>query len=201
MESKIGVWQTIPGETPIDPSDLKDRSITTRAELCKAEAINISKAHIKYLASPPTKRRAPFDYAWLLRLHKEMYCDVMVSAGQLRQIELTLGITWHLVRDQVFNLTQDLPVWEKSGMPIIEEAARLHHRAVWIHPFNNGNGRWARLLANIWLGLHKSPIVNWPYNFIGQESPIRADYVKALKYADEGDYGPLIALHNQYLGE
>jgi Fic-DOC domain mobile mystery protein B len=199
MESDINAWRTIPGETPIDPSYLKDHSITTRGELCRAEAQNIRKVFVKYLSSPPTRRRAPFDYAWFLRLHKEMYCDVWTWAGQLRQVELTLGIKWRLISQQVFNLTQDLPVWGSSGMSLIEMATRLHHRAVCIHPFMNGNGRWARLLANIWLGLHKSPIILWPEETIGQESSIRKDYIKALKTADAGDYGPLLDLHSRYL--
>ena len=85
MEPDVGDWRPIHGETPIDPSGLRDRSITTRSELNRAEALNIMKAHLKYLAATPTKRMAPFDYTWLLRVHKEMYCDVWKWAGQPRQ--------------------------------------------------------------------------------------------------------------------
>ena len=85
-------------------------------------------------------------------------------------------------------------------MSLLEQATRLHHRAAWIHPFWNGNGRWARLLANIWLRRHKAPLVHWPDESIGQESPIRNDYLMALKAADNGDFGPLLALHRQHLG-
>ena len=151
MEPDVGDWRAIPGETPIDPSGLRDRSITTRLELCRAEALNIRKAYVKYLAAAPSKRLAPFDYAWLLRLHKEMYCDVWKWAGQPRQEDLNLGVAWPQVPEQVLALTRDLPCWGESGMSLLEQAVQLHYRAVWIHPFWNGNGRWARLLANIWL--------------------------------------------------
>jgi Fic-DOC domain mobile mystery protein B len=201
MEPQIGAWRTIPGETPIDPSLLKDRSITTRLELCRAEALNIAKAHVKYLAGALTKRLAPFDYAWLLRLHREMYCEVWLWAGQARQVDLNMGVKWPDVPRQVLALTQDLPCWAESGMSLLGQATRLHYRAVWIHPFMNGNGRWARLLANIWLGLHKTPLVLWPEENIGQESLIRKQYIKALQDADDGDFGPLVALHDQYLGQ
>jgi Fic-DOC domain mobile mystery protein B len=197
MELIMSLWETIPGETPIDPSHLKDRSITNRAELCKAEALNIRKAHVKYLAGMLTKRIAPFDYAWFLRLHKEMFYDAWTWAGQFRQIDLNMGVNWHLINDHVFALTQDLPVWKKSDMPMVEQAARLHHRAVQIHPFNNGNGRWARLLANIWLRLHKTPIIIWPENAIGDASSIRDNYIKALNEADKGEYDLLLTLHYQ----
>jgi Fic-DOC domain mobile mystery protein B len=199
VERKIVAWRTTAGETPIDPSHLKDRSITTRLELCRAEALNIAKAHVKYLAAPPTKRLAPFDYAWLLRLHKEMYCDVWLWAGQPRRVDLNMGVKWSDVPCQVLALTEDLPAWAGSGISLVEQAVRLHHRAVWIHPFMNGNGRWARLLSNIWLRLHKAPVVLWPEEAIGQESLIRSDYIKALHDAGDGDLGPLVALHQKHL--
>ncbi len=199
MGFKVGEWRPIPGETPIDPSHLKDRSITTRAELHRAEALNIRKAHVKYLAAAPTKRLAPFDYAWLLRLHKEMYRDVWRWAGEPRQVDLNMGVPWHQVSQQVLTLTEDLSCWGQSGMSSLEQATRLHYRAVWIHPFRNGNGRWSRLLANIWLRLHKAPFVLWPDESIGEESPIRNEYLKALKDADSGDFEPLLALHARYL--
>lgn len=199
MEPDIGDWRAIPGETPIDPSGLRDRSITTRLELCRAEALNIRKAYVKYLAAPPTKRIAPFDYAWFLRLHEEMYCDVWQWAGQPRQVDLNMGVPWALVSGQILTLAQDLPSWDEFGMSLLEQATRLHHRAVWIHPFVNGNGRWARLLVNIWLGLHKTPIILWPEESVGQGSPIRNAYLRSLKDADDGDFGPLLALHTQYV--
>jgi fido (protein-threonine AMPylation protein) len=203
MEPNIEDWRTVPGETPIDPSHLKDRSITTRAELCRAEALNIRKAYVKYMGGALTSRLAPFDYAWFLRLHHEMFCDVWLWAGQPRQIDFgtgQVGIPWAAVSQQVHALTLDLPCWADSGMSPLEQAARLHYRAVWIHPFVNGNGRWARLLANIWLRLHKAPIVIWPEYTIGQESIIRAAYIKALEDADDGDFTRLLGLHRQHTG-
>lgn len=70
-------WATLPGETPIDDiSRLKVKFITTRSELNKVEAENIRKAVVKYLAAKPTPRMAPFDVAWVLQLHREMFGDV-----------------------------------------------------------------------------------------------------------------------------
>jgi Fic family protein len=50
---------------------------------------------------------------------------------------------------QLQTLLEDLVFWEARGDALLEQSVRLHHRAVWIHPFLNGNGRWARMLANI----------------------------------------------------
>jgi hypothetical protein len=43
MEPDDDPWRPIPGETPIDPSWLRDRSVTTRRELIRAEAMNSGK--------------------------------------------------------------------------------------------------------------------------------------------------------------
>lgn len=64
-------WETVPGETPIDISGLRLRYIKMRDELNEAEAANILDATIKYLASPPTRRQAPFNIKWACKLHRE----------------------------------------------------------------------------------------------------------------------------------
>ena len=58
-------------------------------------------------------------------------------------------------------------------MSLIEQAVVLHHLAVQIHPFPNGNGRWARMVANIWLKLHGGEATEWPETVIGTASTIR----------------------------
>jgi len=84
-------------------------------------------------------------------------------------------------------------------MDLTEQATRLHHIAVEIHPFPNGNGRWGRMLTNIWLALHGSPIIGWPEEAIGTISPIRDQYIAALEAADNGDLEPFVEMHRRYL--
>ena len=87
---------------------------------------------------------------------------------------------------------------DPSDMPLLEQAARLHHSAVVIHPFENGNGRWSRMLANIWLKQNGSNLTFWPEATVGETSVIRDEYLQALKAADRMDFGPLFALHAKY---
>lgn len=119
-------------------------------------------------------------------------------AGQFRTTELTIGIPSHQVEIAVHNLMENLKVWNTTGMPLIEQAARLHHRAVEIHPFLNGNGRWSRLLANIWLKQQRHPLTAWPEAHVGKVSVIRDAYIAAIKQGDQGNFAPLLALHQQY---
>lgn len=82
-------------------------------------------------------------------------------------------------------------------MDLIEQAVRLHHRAVQIHPFENGNGRWSRMLGDIWLKQHNGKIPIWPTD-INRDSPIRDEYIAAVKLADKGDFMPLLNLYQKY---
>jgi Fic-DOC domain mobile mystery protein B len=192
----VAAWKPIPGETPIDRSGLRDRSITNRRELSAAESRNIADAIYKYLLGALTPDAAPFDLVWALKLHEEMFGKVWDWAGVTRKIDLNLGVAWHQVESQLYSLLLNLPYWK--DMPLIEQAARLHHGAVAIHPFLNGNGRWARMMANIWLKLHGSPPTIWPEEAVGEASVIRDEYLAAIKAADGMVFAPLIALHEKY---
>ena len=172
-----------------------------RGKLNVVERQNILRATVKYLAAKPRKKTAPFTSAWCERLHREMFGDVWKWAGKIRDRDLNLGCPFAVVRENLANLLADLHSWSAFDMPLVEQATRLHYRAVAIHPFENGNGRWSRMLANIWLKRNDHPIIRWPEETIGTESPIRSEYLSAIKLADKGDLEPLIAMHRRYLDE
>lgn len=194
------MWsKPIPGETPIDDiSQLLIPGITLRSELNAYEAENIRKAIVKYLSSRPSIKTAKFDVSWCRKLHQEMFGDVWGWAGSFRTSELTIGIPSHLVETSLHDLLENLKVWNNTGMSLLEQAVRLHHRAVQIHPFTNGNGRWSRLLANIWLMQQRHLLTVWPEQHVGEVSIIRQEYLAAIKEADQGYMEPLLVLHQRY---
>ena len=189
-------WKPIPGETPIDPSGLRDTSIRNRKQLNEAEGRNIASAIFTYLIGELTPEMAPFDFVWALQLHKEMFGEVWTWAGIARKIDLNLGVPWQQVETQLYDLLQRLPYWK--DMPLMEQAGRLHHRAVAIHPFENGNGRWSRMLANIWLKRQGGALTIWPEEAVGSSSVIREEYLEVVKAADRMDFALLVALHARY---
>lgn len=195
-------WQTIPGETPIDPSGLRPalrKTVHSRAELNPLEAENVRVATVKYLASVPSRRLAPFTVEWSLKVHREMLGKVWLWAGRVRTVELNLGSPAWRIQPDLHDLFENLRCWETSDMSLVEQAATLHYSAVRIHPFENGNGRWARLLANIWLKQHGSPVTRWPEEGItANTSSVRQRYIQALKAADQCDMSLLIGLHGEY---
>ena len=187
--------------TPLDdisglilPSD----KVYTLKEIYVAEANNIALATLKYLSAPPSSKMAPFSYDWLSQLHEEMFGNVWEWAGKFRQIELSIGIKAYMVPTALKELAGDIAYWDANKTyDIYETAARIHHRAVQIHPYQNGNGRWSRMLANIYLRQHGSMPVKWQEDMLSKENLQRDAYIQALKEADSGNYSRLIAMHRE----
>jgi fido (protein-threonine AMPylation protein) len=74
----------------------------------------------------------------------------------------------------------------------ISLAAQLHHRFVLIHPFDDGNGRVARLLSNYVLMRSELPPII-------VKSADKANYLAALRLADVGQIDPLITYFEDQL--
>lgn len=115
---------------------------------------------------------------------------------------MNIGLPHYQIDTTLQTLLDDLAAWrEFNSYDIIERAARLHHRAVQIHPFPNGNGRWSRMLANIMLKQDGSSPTLWPENTVGSSSDVRDEYLAAVRAADKFDFGPLVKLHQRFTQE
>jgi fido (protein-threonine AMPylation protein) len=187
------------GETPFDLSGLRLSDVKTREQLDAAEFENNALAVLKYLAARPSKRLAPFDFTWMLKLHQEMFGVVWDWAGNIRSENLSLGIPFYQIPAHLDQLVENLRVWEQFEPSALTRAARMHVEAVKIHPFQNGNGRWSRLLSNIYLKQCGAKITEWPADLSRVESPIRGEYIAAIKAAiNEGDESLILELHAKF---
>jgi Fic family protein len=98
------------------------------------------------------------------------------------------------VPTEVRKLIADARYGRERGVYSDEELAlRFHHRLVWIHPFPNGNGRLARLMADLIVQQAGAPAFSWGGASLESTSALRSAYVGALRRADQGDLEPLIA--------
>ena len=61
------------------------------------------------------------------------------------------------IGEHLAQLCDDIRGREPYLPDVLEQAVLIHHRAVQIHPFRNGNGRWSRMLSNIWLRIPRLP--------------------------------------------
>jgi Fic-DOC domain mobile mystery protein B len=71
-------------------------------------------------------------------------------------------------------------------------AVRFHHRLVAIHPFPNGNGRHARLMADVLVMKLGHPAFTWGSIDLVKPGEARARYLDAIRAADNGDVQPLL---------
>jgi Fic-DOC domain mobile mystery protein B len=178
--------------TPLNPQETAGLipPLSTQEELNEAEALNIAQA-INWYANRKKKISTSeiLTEKWVKLLHKKMYCDVWSWAGKFRHSEKNIGLAnWTRIPielkqalDNAREQHSHLEDWNLSHQMI---AAQLSHKAVWIHPFPNGNGRWSRELANAYLRANNQPIFTWGAKSYVDPEDRRNAYVKALKNAD-----------------
>jgi Fic-DOC domain mobile mystery protein B len=179
--------------TPLTPDERRQlipTYITTRAQLNEAEQIGITGADSWAFA----RRRDVLDEKFLLGLHKRMFGKVWRWAGTLRTSERNIGIEAYKIRTELRTLLGDVRFWlNHQTYPPDEIAVRFHHRLVWIHPFPNGNGRHARMSADLLAVSLGCSRFTWGSASLVKAAETRARYVAALKAADNHDIVPLLA--------
>lgn len=184
------------GATPLDPNELdglRFKHVTARGQLDELEQINIE-AGLRWLARRRRKNVLTDDFA--ITLHKRLFGEVWKWAGSFRSTGKNIGIDPIYIAVELRTLMDDARYWaEHATYEPIEAASRLHHRLVYIHPFPNGNGRHARILADTALtDVYGVSPINWAGGYDLQNmNERRVAYIAALRSADRGDYGPLLA--------
>jgi fido (protein-threonine AMPylation protein) len=74
-----------------------------------------------------------------------------------------------------------------------EIAIDFHFKLLAIHVLPNGNGRHARLAADLLAERLVRPVFSWGKTHLSNVSDARVRYVAAPKAADSGDLAPLLA--------
>ena len=183
------------GATPLDPDELeglKFKHVTTRAELDQLEQANIQEGLV-WLSKRRKQDVLSEDFVRVL--HKRLFGEVWDWVGTFRLTEKNIGIDPVQIPVQLRMLLEDARFWAENNiyMPL-EAGARFHHRLVQIHPFANGNGRHARIAADVYLSEHfdHKPIDWSGGQTLASDSPRRKDYIRALRAADGYDLSALL---------
>ncbi|MFT5575748.1 MAG: Fic-DOC domain mobile mystery protein B [Bermanella sp.] len=138
------------GATPLSSDEaegLLHKHVSTRGQLNELEQANIV-SEIQWL-NRPRQRNAELDDRFLREVHKKLFGVVWSRAGQYRKTEKNIGVDPLQIAVDIRKLCDDAIAWvEYQTYPLLEAAARLHHRMVTVHPFPNGNGRHARIVAD-----------------------------------------------------
>ncbi len=181
------------GQTPLSEGEregLIPSYITLRRELNEAEQANILEAEEWAFK----RRRDILDTRFLNTLHKRMFGNVWKWAGTFRRSNKNIGVDAYRIPVDLKQLLDDCSFWIESETHTPDEiAARFHHRLVFIHCYPNGNGRHARLAADLLLHRLGSPRFTWGSRNLIDPATTRTAYVEALRAADHHDYTPLLA--------
>ena len=192
----MNLFATGEGNTPLSPEEQEDLipDLTTKEELNEWERQNILEASEWALEPRNLKRWDPFSDAYVRELHQRMFDQTWKWAGAYRTTEKNIGIPHHQIREALPALLGDARYWvEHQTFEPDELAVRFHHRLVWIHPFANGNGRHARLMADVVaVGRLGRPPFTWGRADIVKAGDFRRSYITALRAADKNDIQPLL---------
>lgn len=182
-----------PGATPLDADELASLipgHITTQGELNEWEQLNIVQGD----TWARRQRKEILDDGFLRRLHQQMFGETWRWAGSFRKSDKNIGVDWLQIGVELKKLLDDVRYQVANGsLPPDEIAVRLHHRLVAIHPFPNGNGRHARLMADLLVERLGRPRFTWGSASLTDANETRQRYIAALQAADARDIAPLLA--------
>jgi len=183
----IETFQLTPESTELHPDELAALipSIATKRELNEFERLNILEADAWAFSKRRLTTTAPWTDSYVRELHRKMLGSVWKWAGEYRRTEKSLGVLPHQIREMLFTRLGDVKYWtENATFPPDEIAIRLHHRLVQIHPFPNGNGRHARMMADVIVVKLGAKRFTWGQENLAADGPMRQKYISALKLAD-----------------
>lgn len=181
------------GATPIteeQKEDLIPSHIATREQLDEWEARNILEAEEWAFER---KHDDVLSVAFLRKLHRRMFDRTWRWAGKFRRRESNIGVPPYRIERGVVDTCRDTEFWtENEVFEPPEIAARFHHSLVSVHPFPNGNGRHARLAADVLSQRLGHGRLDWGgHQALNRKTNRRREYLTALQAADRRDFEPL----------
>ncbi len=143
-------------------------------------------------------KRTKFSAKYICDIHREALGEIYYFAGRYRTVDLSKAghnffphpyistAMQYFENEYLVNLPANYPTKEK----LIEDIAVTHVELIHIHPFREGNGRTARIFANL-------IAVRAGYDRLNFEN-FRRDYydryIKALNKGDDKDYSEMIEI-------
>ena len=184
--------------------------IVPRNKLVKLEIEGVAKGleFVRSISKDPDIKITP---ELIKMIHRKSFGWIFPKwAGKFRIINVVFSgkeaLEYYKVNGEIINLCLDLQervkhLPKKTIHDYIDKVVKLlawfQHRFVQIHPFNDYNGRTARLLTTLLLVKFRLPSVE----IKSTTKKDRKIYITALQKADDGDYSDLENLISDSLNE
>lgn len=168
--------------------------LSTYEEIALSEFEGFLKAEI--ILSEKLTLRTKFDTAYIMNIHKQALKHLYSFAGTYRDVNLSKGgfpfaAAKYLPQTmENFNVEflSVLPNTYKDADSLIVDIARVHRELLFIDPFREGNGRTARILAN--LMCRKQGYPSLKFEAVGKEE--FDFYVTAVQSSADRNYKLMI---------
>lgn len=167
--------------------------LTTEKQINESEFEGFLKAEIYF--TERLSARTKFDVKYILGLHKMALSHLYSFAGKYRDVNLSkAGFPFAAAKFLPETMTEfeteilsGLKNKYENQEDLIEDVAIVHGELLFIHPFREGNGRAARLLAN--LMVRKAGFDALKFEKVGKKE--FEEYVNAVQYCANKDYSKM----------
>ena len=173
------------------------RGIRSAREMARAESRALLDTQERLIKSFSVEHR--FAAGDIREIHRIWLRSIYPWAGEYREVNIAKGDFHFAAAREVprlmgefehHQLAQYTPCRAASETEIARALAVVHAELILIHPFREGNGRCARLLALLMALQAGLP----PLDFTGLTGPGGRRYIAAIHAAMAGDYAPMSAL-------
>jgi cell filamentation protein len=176
--------------------------IKSKREMDRIEAQEQFRALRELMTIYGTSHR--FTAADVRKIHKAWLGDIYEWAGNYRQVNISKGGFLFAAAHQVHHLMAEFekgplrkytPCMFTSIDEIAGAIAAVHVELVLIHPFREGNGRVARMLAVLMALQAGMPLLD----FSDIRGKKKTEYFAAVQAGMDRDYGPMTKVFNDVI--
>ena len=178
--------------------------IKSKKDMDQIEAIALKQTEDKLFRTATYGKDHAFSTKDICRIHEIWLGNIYEWAGRYRQVELSTGEFKFASAKYIPNLMQEFeknflhqhtPCITSSRDRVVEALAEVHVELVLIHPFREGNGRVARILATLMALQADFP----PLNFRPIEGEKRDEYIAAIHAGLDKNYKPMEEIFDRIL--
>ena len=179
-----------PEESELLPNRL---NLSNRDDIDKAEFEGFLLAELSL--TEELTIRTKFNVKYIKRIHKLSLGHLYSFAGKFRTVNMSKGgflfPAAKFISQNMDNFEKEillnLPTKYDSDQSLIKDLAKVHGEFLFIHPFREGNGRAARVLAN--LMARKQGIKGLKFEKISEK--VFPEYVIAVQKVADRNYEPM----------
>ena len=168
-------------------------NLSSRDEIDKAEFEGFLLAELSL--TEELNSRTKFNIKYIKRIHKLSLGHLYSFAGKYRTVNMSKGgflfPAAKFISQNMDNFENEillsLPDKYESNQSLIKDIAKVHGEFLFIHPFREGNGRTARVLAN--LMVRKQGYKGLNFEKITEK--VFPEYVIAVQSVADKNYEPM----------